>query len=259
MQCSYLCRLDESIEPIREKLVGHPVYREMRGIEDLRWFMQNHVFAVWDFMVLLKTLQRRLTSVDPIWRPVGSPTIRRLINEIVLGEESDLDADGNAASHFEMYLDAMRQVQASTESVQRFIHLLANDENVEHAFEKAKVPGPARDFVRTTLAIVDSGSLPSIAAAFTFGREELIPDMFQSVLNEIDGEGSVATGRFRYYLARHIELDGESHAGLSRQMMTGICQSDQDWKTAEEAGYRSLTARQKLWDGVLRGLHASSE
>jgi hypothetical protein len=217
--------------------------------------MENHVFAVWDFMVLLKALQRQLTCVDPVWRPVGSPCIRRLINEIVLGEESDLDADGNATSHFEMYLDAMREVQASTDSVERFLELLSNGASINDAFVEANVPEPAQGFVKTTFSILNSGSLPSIAAAFTFGREDLIPDMFQSVLSEINRQGS-ATGRFRFYLARHIELDGESHSELARRMVTGICQSDQDWRLAEETACRSLRARQELWDGVLQGLPA---
>lgn len=257
VSCHSLRRLEESIEPIRSHLVAHPIYGELRGIQDLRWFMENHVFAVWDFMVLLKALQRQLTCVDPVWRPVGSPCIRRLINEIVLGEESDLDADGNAISHFEMYLDAMREVQASTDSIERFIQLLSNGASVNNAFEEANVPEPAQGFVKTTFAILNSGSLPAIAAAFTFGREDLIPEMFQSVLSEINRQGS-ATGRFRFYLARHIELDGDCHSGLARQMMTGICQSDQDWKLAEEAACCSLIARQELWSRVLEGFPTPS-
>ena len=250
-----LARLQQAIEPVRNQLVTHPVYREMHSADDLRWFMENHVFAVWDFMTLLKTLQRRLTSVDPNWHPVGRPATRRLINEIVLGEESDIDADGNVSSHFEMYLAAMNDVGASTDHINRFIEQIALGESVATAMMKADVPSPARAFVETTFDIIGTGSLPAIAAAFTFGREELIPDMFQSVLGEIEKGGSAQTAGLRYYLQRHIDLDGDSHAGLARQLVADVCQTKSDWDIATKAALQSLQSRQSLWAGVLHEMN----
>ena len=74
---------------------------------------QNHVFAVWDFMSLLKVLQRHLTCVDIPWEPKGFRESRRLINEIVLGEESDF-VGGQNISHLELYLDSMKDAKADT-------------------------------------------------------------------------------------------------------------------------------------------------
>ncbi|MEY5131442.1 MAG: hypothetical protein RL734_1509, partial [Bacteroidota bacterium] len=92
------------IESLREQLINHDLYTSMKTGDDLRRFMETHVFAVWDFMSLLKALQKNLTCVDLPWMPKGDPEIRQLINEIVLGEESDIDEDGVIMSHFEMYL-----------------------------------------------------------------------------------------------------------------------------------------------------------
>ena len=82
--------------------------------------MEYHVYAVWDFMSLLKALQIELTCTTLPWKPVGDTKIRRLINSIVLEEESDVDADGNPSSHYEMYLDAMIECGADTKKIESF-------------------------------------------------------------------------------------------------------------------------------------------
>jgi hypothetical protein len=98
-------KLKEEITPLRSQLIGHPLYAKIKTIDHLNVFMEHHVFAVWDFMSLLKSLQRNLTCVNLPWVPVGNPQTRYLINEIVLGEESDVDEQGLRTSHFELYLD----------------------------------------------------------------------------------------------------------------------------------------------------------
>ena len=61
------------LAPLRRQVAGHPLYARVRTIEDVRIFMQSHVFAVWDFMSLLKALQRTLTCVDVPWTPTRFP------------------------------------------------------------------------------------------------------------------------------------------------------------------------------------------
>ena len=117
---NHLRKIHVEISTLREQLIQHKMYANIKTIEDFQGFMEQHIFAVWDFMSLLKSLQRGLTSVEVPWSPVGSPTTRRFINEIVLGEESDIDSNGKVSSHFELYLDAMNQIGAKTIEIKYF-------------------------------------------------------------------------------------------------------------------------------------------
>lgn len=103
-------RLKNTIAPLREALVQHPINSFIQSPAELEVFMQHHVFAVWDFMSLVKKLQQEFTCVELPWNPIGPAEVRYLINEIVLGEESDVDQNGVYISHFELYLRAMEEL-----------------------------------------------------------------------------------------------------------------------------------------------------
>lgn len=76
-------RLKVTIEPLRQEIINHQVYSAIKNIDDIKLFMKYHVFAVWDFMSLLKSLQNNLTCTSIPWVPVGSAETRYLINEIL--------------------------------------------------------------------------------------------------------------------------------------------------------------------------------
>ena len=248
----YLLSLKDAIRPYMDKVANHPLYGQIRGHEDLNCFLEHHIFAVWDFMSLLKGLQRGLTCVQVPWLPVGNPITRRLINQIVVEEESDLDEDGESASHFEMYLEAMRQCGASLGPVERFIGRLTKGVSVEEAICDPYIPPASREFVEHTWSVVASGELHRIAACFTFGREEVIPEMFMAIVEDLENKFPGRYGKLRYYLERHIELDGDSHSHLACQMLEELCGLDeQKWADCEATAIKSLEARAKLWDGVL--------
>ena len=118
--------------------------------------MELHVFAVWD-MSLLKSLQSTITCVRVPWTPSAHPAAARLINEIVHGEESDIDAYGLPKSHFEMYLEAMDEIGADTQPIKRFIGALQDGQSVEEALTTCAIEPAAAEFVRATFTHVDSG------------------------------------------------------------------------------------------------------
>ena len=245
-------KIRDSIAPLNERLRSHPLYDAMRTVEDVQIFMENHVFAVWDFMTILKSLQRALTCVDTIWVPSGNPQARRLINEIVLCEESDEDGEGGFASHFEMYLKAMERCEASTTQIEKFVAAIRNGTGPLIALENARIPDCTRQFVYRTLSTATHSQSCELAASFAYGREHLLPEVFDRVIDEVGELGNQRLGYFVHYLRRHIEVDGDSHGPMAEEMISHLCgNSPLKWQLAEQAAVRALEARIRLWDGVL--------
>ncbi len=242
-------RIRAEIAPVREAVTAHRIYHGLRGRADLSTFMEHHVFAVWDFMSLLKSLQRSLTCVEVPWVPQGPGSSRRLINDIVLVEESD-ELGGGFISHFELYRRGMDEASADTGPIDRFLALLGTGQDVMSALHAAGAPAPAVEFVRSTFEIVGSAPVHCQAAAFAFGREDLIPEMFDQVLST---DGGLPT--FRDYLERHIEVDGEQHTPMAMQMLADLCGDDRDkWDECVAAVQGALAARIGLWDGISAAL-----
>jgi len=246
-----IIKIQASIEPLRQEIINHKVYAAISEIEDLQIFMEHHIFAVWDFMSLLKALQINLTCTTLPWFPVGDPVTRQLINEIVAGEESDVDADGNIKSHFELYLDAMEQCGANIKPINTFISALQKGKSFDEAFEIAEVPFAARDFVKGTFETINSSKTHLQAASFTFGREDLIPNMFFSMVNDLNSTQPDQVSIFKYYLERHIEVDGDHHSHLALSMTEKLCEKDDAfWAEAEATTKLALQKRIDLWNAA---------
>ncbi len=239
----------KEIDSLHNSLEDHLVYKKIEDIDSLKVFMQYHVFAVWDFMSLLKSLQREITCVEVPWRPSKySKEIVRMVNEIVLGEESDLDKEGRACDHFSLYLSAMEEVGASTLAISEFL------EN----YEMNDLPSEVKSFVSFNLNLALGNEPHKVAAAFFFGREKLIPDMFTGLLSYIKNE-ELNCPTLIYYIERHIELDGDEHSILAKKCLEELCGGDEKkLAAAYEIGKQSLELRVKLWDGVLRELSSES-
>jgi hypothetical protein len=244
-------KIQRNIEPLRQQIINHKVYSAISKLEDLQIFMEHHIYAVWDFMSLLKSLQINLTCTTLPWFPVGNAITRQLINEIVAGEESDIDADGNIKSHFELYLDAMKQCGANVKPINNFLISLKSGEDLAVAFELNQVPKAARDFVSSTFTTINSGKVHLQASSFTFGREDLIPNMFLSMINDLNSTQPDLVSIFKYYLDRHIEIDGDHHSHLALSMTEKLCEKDEDfWLEAEETAKQALQKRIDLWDAA---------
>src|SRR6267142_1396264 len=164
---------------LRARLLDHPVYAEVASVEDLRRFMEDHVFAVWDFMSLLKRLQQDLTCTKVPWFPAENTKAARLINDIVIGEETDVDPDSSYVSHLDLYLRAMADVGASTRQFDTFRSMARVGTSVEAAMVRTGVPPHVQAFVAHRVARPRSGSREEVLAAFFSGREDIIRGMFR--------------------------------------------------------------------------------
>jgi hypothetical protein len=252
-------QLRVNVDDIVEELVSHPLYARVHDAESLRHFMASHVFCVWDFQSLLKGLQRRLTCVSVPWLPSGDPEARRLINEIVLDEESDAMPDGSYLSHFELYLNAMRQCGADAGPIQRLTESLRAGVPADRALADAGLPPGVADFVGQTLRIAEGDEIHRVAAAFTYGREDVIPAMFEQFVRGLAGEQRGRWELFGLYLTRHIEHDGERHGPLSRALVARLCgHNERLWREAEQTARDCLRSRLALWGHILGGLDAAS-
>ncbi len=238
------------IEPVLAEVGAHPIYRRIGGRAEVAVFMSQHVFAVWDFMSLLKILQNELTCVRVPWVPTGAPICRRLVNDIVLIEESDEFGEGYV-SHYELYRHAMTEAGADTMAIDAFLDLLRAGSSVPDALLDAVVPAPAAGFVRSTWELVSRAPVHCQAAAFAFGRDELLPLMFDRVLPPRGTGGPLSL--LRVYLERHLEVD----ADLATRIVADLCGPDEvKWAECVATVVGVLRARIRLWDGVVAAMDA---
>lgn len=249
----------KKIIPTDSPLLDSPllVKEHIKTINDIISVMESHVFAVWDFMSLLKSLQHHLAPTSVPWNPPSDPIGARLINEIVLCEESDtLPGERGNCSHFDLYLMAMNDLGANTSYIKKFIEKVKTS-NVKSALEKCKVPIESQKFIQTTFSHIESKKPWVICASFTYGRETIVPKMFKKIrdLNYITINKCQF---FDYYLERHIQVDGGDHENvghgkMSEELLNRLCGEDAiKWQEAKTAAFEAISARRELWDSILK-------
>lgn len=244
-------KVETNLQEVRNQLTNHELYGQLESVEDIKTFMESHVYAVWDFMSLLKALQRHLTCVDLPWKPAADSSVVRFINEIVLEEESDRNELGEPKSHFEMYLDAMEEVGADTSKVLQALTNFSSLETISGDIENSDLNTAEKSFLKFTFEVINTQKPHIIAAAFTFGREEVIPDMFLNIIEKSGNKGSDSYPKLTYYLKRHIELDGDEHGPLALKMIKALCGSDdQKWDEVIHFSKIALEVRIALWNSI---------
>ena len=239
------------------QLGDHPLYGAINNTDQLRIFMQHHVFAVWDFMSLIKAMQSHLAPATIPWTPSGSPAHTRFINQLVMEEESDRSLTGPGedeyCSHFESYCLAMGEIGADTEKMKSLIEDI-NDREFKTALHDVDVPESVKKFLRFTFDVIGSNKAHMVAGALAYGREILIPRLFEHLLG-MSNVSATKTPILHAYLVRHIELDGHDHGPMMESLVNGLCDDD-PVKRAEviEVAECSIDARLCFWDGIYEAI-----
>lgn len=244
--------VNKNIQPQKDILLQHPLYKKVQTIDDLHHFLESHVYAVWDFMSLLKALQAKLTCTTTPWFPAGNPELRYLINEIVLAEETDLTLDGRRQSHYEMYVEAMEASGANTNEIKYFLSQVQSLKNIFVAIKQSQLHPNIKAFLNFTFTVIEEGKSHKIAAAFTFGREDLIPSMFTEIMKNFQANfPNTDLSKLIYYFERHIELDADEHGPMAMQMIAELCGADaRKWAEVEQVSVEALEKRIGLWDAI---------
>lgn len=197
----------------------------------------------------IKKLQSDLTSTAFPWVPTGEGAPRRLINEIVLAEESDV-IESVPISHFECYIEAMKEAGAQTGPITGFIYSLKHGKSVHEALNEFASPASVK-FVNNTLDQIN-GKCHEVAAAFTFGREDIIPEVFVALMKNSHIENLPI---LKSYLERHIEIDGGEHGPAAMKLVNTLCGDDtHKWEEATLAASKALKSRIALWDDIYENL-----
>ena len=250
----------EDVRTAQRALSRHPVYSYVTSPSALQTFMEHHVFAVWDFMSLVKALQAQLTCTSVPWTPRKHGRLGRFINEIVLGEESDVVGGREPTSHFELYLEAMDAVGANTGPIRHFVDAVDAGQPVEDALESAGAPPAAASFVRRTFDVIERGSVPEIASEFAIAREKVIPSMFRALIGRLEIGHRLNVAPLIEYLERHVELDGDEHGPLADELLETVCHEDNEKRfSAQQSALDALAARHRLWDEIATILKSKGE
>ena len=244
--------IEAKIKSLRDKLLNHRLYSNIERIEDLQIFTENHIYAVWDFMSLLKALQIKLTCTKTPWVPNNNSQTAYLINEIVLAEETDVNQIGERKSHYELYIDAMIDIGAKIEFPTKNINEIASSKNVFASIDNLELHKNIKEFLRFTFSVIEEGKPHKIAAIFTFGRENLIPNMFNEILREFEKNiKDKDISKLIYYFERHIELDEDEHGPMALEMVSMLAENDQKkWDEIEKISIEALEKRILLWDAI---------
>lgn len=244
----YLLGLEKDLQPLLESISKHKLFSEISSIENLKIFAEHHVYAVWDFMCLVKSLQRKLVCTESMWYPPENHIGCHLINDIVSEEESDLAWDNRHLSHFEMYFEAMQECGARTNGISDLINAIKQGKKIDYILSELPIPEISKNFIIDTFKIIEM-DIHQIAASFTFAREGITDRMFLPILQNMKDKEKVS--KFLYYFQRHIDLDAGKHSEEAKMLIINLCgNNDQKWHEAREAAKYSLVSRINFLDGI---------
>ena len=239
----------KKLNDLKRKITAHPLFANKLEPKHICKFMESHIFAVWGFMSILKSLQKMITPNNLPWMPNKNTKngLVNFVNEIILCEESDYIEGIGFISHFEIYLLAMKNMDAKTDQLDKLISIISSKGYDEKYLDNIDATDEVKSFLKHDLEVSMKGTLPEIVGAFTLGREKVIPNMFGYILPAIK---ETSTSKYLVtYLERHIDIDGDRHGPLSMKLLNTSC-GEKELSLAYATAIKSLELRLLVWDRV---------
>jgi hypothetical protein len=94
--------------------------------------------------------------------------------------------------------------------------------DIEKVIQQNESPDYVKKFNLNTCAAIFL-SIPYTAGQFFFGREDPIPQMFTKLVKTLE-DSKIECETMKYYLNRHIELDGGFHGPKTATLL--LCLSE---------------------------------
>ena len=237
------------LDELKHKITTHPLFANKLEPKHMCKFMESHIFAVWGFMSILKSLQKIITPSNLPWIPNKNTKngLVNFVNEIILSEESDYIEGIGFISHFEIYLLAMKNMGAKTDQLDKLTSRIMDNGYNKKFIDDVDASAEVKSFLKYDLEVSMNGTLPEIIGAFTLGREKVIPNMFSYILPAI--EETSASKYLITYLERHIDIDGDRHGPLSMKLLNASCDKEQ-LSPAYASAIKSLELRLLVWDRI---------
>jgi len=164
---------------------------------------------------------------------------------------------GGYSSHFELYLDAMDQCGADKQVIEAVIEGVRTGRSARWSLACAGAPAAAQTFCDSTFKVIETGTVAAVATAFALSREDVVPLMFQQIVDDLRLKDMNGYDRFIYYLDRHIAVDADTHGPMAFEMIDQLCGDDpMKWQEAEKAARITIESRIRLWDGALKAIQA---
>jgi hypothetical protein len=206
------------------------------------YFMENHIYSVWTFMCLLKTLLNKLEienkNQNNLWHPSYNNALFRVLQEIIIEEQTDI-IENNVYSHLELYIKSMKEIDAETSPIEWLLFQIENQINIsEKSILKMNIPNNTKIFILNHLFIIENWSFDDLLTYFAYGRELLIPSIFEPILLNIESN-SLDYPMLKLYLKKHIEIDKE-HGNKIQQFVL----------KKNEIIDKAYEDRLLLWDGI---------
>jgi hypothetical protein len=244
--------LHPKLTPLINQIAHHRVVTHITTIEAVRRFMEQHVFAVWDFACLIQGLLQRIALPRIPGLANHPPAGIRLLYELAASELADdhPHKPDTCISHFHWYLEAMDTCGADRHPMTHCLQQLQAGHPIAQALQQPSVLPSTRQFVQQTFDTLQ-GNTPALVAHFTFGREALVPTLFAPLLTQIQQYPLPGCALLIAYLTRHIAVDSEDHFPKAAQLLEQVCGHEpQRWQQAFQGAQAALRARINFLEGL---------